>query len=148
GSAAIRAARASAAGRTAFGRRSAGIAFAGAFASACTGSRCLRAAARGRRPAAHAGPRRHSVIDRYAGVPLLDDDGARRLVVPRVAALLDDRCRGLAVDVVAGLLLLCDVGGVARRGAPAHPFMAAAGGPHAVAPGTRADGRAGSALPL
>src|SRR5262249_61223926 len=124
------------------------IALTGPLASACPVSRRLRAAACGRRPAAHAGPRRHSVVDRYAGVPLLDDDGARWLVVPRVAPLLDDRCRGLAVNIVAGLLALDDDGVVARGGVHADRCMAAAVDRHAIAAGTRANRRAAAALRL
>src|SRR5262245_43661643 len=149
GSAGIRAARASAAGRTALGRRrGAGIALAGgALANGCPRSFCAGAADCRRGPAAHAGPRRHSAIDRYAGVPLFDDDGARGLVVPRVATLLDDRCRGLAINK-AGLLALDDDGVVARGGAHADRCMAAAVDRHAIAAGPRANPRAAAPLRL
>src|SRR5262245_58223355 len=150
GSAGIRAARASAAGRTALGRRrGAGIALAGgALANGCPRSFCAGAADCRRGPAAHAGPRRHSAVDRHAGAPLLDDDGARGLMVSRVAPLLDDRGRGLAINIAAGLLALDDDGVVARGGTHADRCVAAAVDRHAIAAGTRANRRAAGALRL
>src|SRR5262245_56377119 len=67
-------------------------------------------------------------------------------MVPRVATLLDDRGRGLAVNIAAGLLALDDDGVVTRGGAHADRRMAAAMDHHAIAAGARADGRAAAAV--